>query len=242
MGPRPLPQPVCFAARVVAARMKILVVEDERKLGQFVQKGLQEASYTATLVGTCAAAENALAESHYDAIVLDIGLPDGSGLDVLRRWRQAGFSEPVVILSARGQVEDRITGLNLGADDYLPKPFSFDELLARLRSLLRRESKQKRTRYEHAGISMDLLSRKVVAAGRAVELTGREFALLELFLAHPGRVLTRTQIAERIWETSFDTETNLIDVYVKKLRTKLPPGEDGAPPIRTVRGTGYVLP
>jgi len=222
--------------------MKILVVEDERKLGQFVQKGLQEAAYTATLVGTCAAAEDALAESHYDAIVLDIGLPDGSGLDVLRRWRQSGFSEPVVILSARGQVDDRITGLNLGADDYLPKPFSFDELLARLRSLLRRESKQKRTRYEHAGISMDLLSRKVSAAGQPVELTGREFALLELFLANPGRVLTRTQIAERIWETSFDSETNLIDVYVKKLRTKLPNGPDGTPLIRTVRGTGYVLP
>ncbi|MBE2214795.1 MAG: response regulator transcription factor [Opitutaceae bacterium] len=222
--------------------MKILVVEDERKLGQFIQKGLQEAAYTATLVGTCAAAEDALAESHYDAIVLDIGLPDGSGLDVLRRWRQSGFSEPVVILSARGQVDDRITGLNLGADDYLPKPFSFDELLARLRSLLRRESKQKRTRYEHAGIGMDLLSRKVTAAGQPVDLTGREFALLELFLANPGRVLTRTQIAERIWETSFDSETNLIDVYVKKLRTKLPNGTDGTPLIRTVRGTGYVLP
>ena len=222
--------------------MKILVVEDERKLGQFIQKGLQEAAYTATLVGTCAAAEDALAESHYDAIVLDIGLPDGSGLDVLRRWRQSGFSEPVVILSARGQVDDRITGLNLGADDYLPKPFSFDELLARLRSLLRRESKQKRTRYEHAGIGMDLLSRKVTAAGQPVDLTGREFALLELFLANPGRVLTRTQIAERIWETSFDSETNLIDVYVKKLRTKLPNGPDGTPLIRTVRGTGYVLP
>lgn len=222
--------------------MKILVVEDERKLGQFIQKGLQEAAYTATLVRTCAAAEDALAESHYDAIVLDIGLPDGSGLDVLRRWRHSGFSEPVVILSARGQVDDRITGLNLGADDYLPKPFSFDELLARLRSLLRRESKQKRTRYEHAGVSMDLLSRKVAAAGQPVELTGREFALLELFLANPGRVLTRTQIAERIWETSFDSETNLIDVYVKKLRTKLPNGPDGAPLIRTVRGTGYVLP
>lgn len=222
--------------------MKILVVEDERKLGQFVQKGLQESAYTATLVGSCAAAEDALAESHYDAIILDVGLPDGSGLDVLRRWRQAGFSEPVVILSARGQVEDRITGLNLGADDYLPKPFSFDELLARLRSLLRRESKQKRTRYEHAGISMDLLSRKVTAGGKPIELTGREFALLELFLANHGRVLTRTQIAERIWEMSFDSETNLIDVYVKKLRGKLPAGADGAPLIRTVRGTGYVLP
>jgi DNA-binding response OmpR family regulator len=221
--------------------MKILIVEDERKLGQFVLKGLQESAYTARLVGSCAAAADALAESHYDAIVLDVGLPDGSGLDLLRRWRQAGFAEPVLILSARGQVEDRIAGLNLGADDYLPKPFSFDELLARLRSLLRREGRPKQTRYEHAGVTMDLLSRKVTAAGAPVELTGREFALLELFLANAGRVLTRTQISERIWDTHFDTETNLIDVYVKRLRTKLPVAAPGEPLIRTVRGVGYML-
>jgi DNA-binding response OmpR family regulator len=134
-----------------------------------------------------------------------------------------------------------VAGLNLGADDYLPKPFSFDEVLARLRSLLRRESKQKRTRLQHAGIEMDLLSRRVTTAGRTIELTGREFALLELFLANPGRVLTRTQIAERIWETHFDSETNLIDVYVKKLRAKLPATEGAEPLIRTVRGVGYML-
>ena len=221
--------------------MKILIVEDERKLGQFVLKGLQETAYTARLVGSCAAAEDALAETHYDAVVLDLGLPDGSGLDLLRRWRQAGVLEPVLVLSASGQVEDRIAGLNLGADDYLPKPFSFDELLARLRSLLRREGRQKQTRYEHGGVVMDLLSRRVTVAGQAVELTGREFALLELFLANPGRVLTRTQISERIWEAHFDSETNLIDVYVKRLRTKLPVAPDSEPLIRTVRGVGYLL-
>jgi DNA-binding response OmpR family regulator len=221
--------------------MKILIVEDERKLGQFILKGLQEAAYTARLVGSCAAASDALSDSHYDAIVLDLGLPDGSGLDLLRRWRQSGFQEPVLILSARGQTEDRIAGLNLGADDYLPKPFSFDELLARLRSLLRREGKQKQTRYEHAGITMDLLSRKVTIEGAAVELTGREFALLELFLANAGRILTRTQISERIWDAHFDTETNLIDVYVKRLRTKLTAPDATEPVIRTVRGVGYML-
>jgi len=222
--------------------MKILIVEDERKLGQFILNGLQESSYTARLVGSCIAAEDALAQSHYDAIVLDVGLPDGSGLDLLRRWRQTGFREPVLILSARGQVEDRIAGLNLGADDYLPKPFSFDELLARLRSLLRREGAQKRTRYEHAGITMDLLSRKVTGGNRSIDLTGREFALLELFMANPGRALTRTQISERIWDTHFDSETNLIDVYVKRLRTKLPSPDPAEPLIRTVRGVGYMLP
>jgi len=222
--------------------MKVLVVEDERKLGQFIQKGLQEATYAARLVGSCAAAEDALTESHFDAIVLDLDLPDGSGLDLLRRWRQSGFQEPVLILSAYGQVGDRIAGLNIGADDYLPKPFSFEELLARLRSLLRRETKEKRTRYEHAGIVMDLLSRRVTAGGQIIDLTGREFALLELFLANHGRVLTRTQIAERIWETSFDSETNLIDVYVRRLRTKMPPYFDAEPFIRTVRGVGYMLP
>ncbi len=221
--------------------MKVLIVEDERKLGQFILKGLQESAYTARLVGSCTAAEDALAESHYDAIVLDLGLPDGSGLDLLRRWRQAGFLEPVLILSARGQVEDRIAGLNLGADDYLPKPFSFDELLARLRSLLRREGRPKQTRYDHAGIAMDLLSRRVTAGGAKIDLTGREFALLELLLANPGRVLTRTQIAERIWDAHFDSETNLIDVYVKRLRTKLPTDVNGDPLIRTVRGVGYML-
>jgi DNA-binding response OmpR family regulator len=221
--------------------MKILIVEDERKLGQFVLKGLQESAYTARLVGSCGDAEDALAETHYDAIVLDLGLPDGSGLDLLRQWRKSGFTEPVLILSARGQVEDRIAGLNFGADDYLPKPFSFDELLARLRSLLRREGRQKQTRYEHGDVVMDLLSRKVTVAGQTVELTGREFALLELFLANPARVLTRTQISERIWEAHFDSETNLIDVYVKRLRTKMPVSPESEPLIRTVRGVGYML-
>lgn len=221
--------------------MKILIVEDERKLGQFVQNGLQEASYTTNLVRTAAEAEDALAESHYDAIILDLGLPDGHGLDLLRRWRNARFQEPVLIVSAQGQVEDRVAGLNLGADDYLPKPFSFDELLARLRSLLRRESQQKRTTYEHGTVKMDLLSRRVTAAGKSIELTAREFALLELFLANTGRVLTRTQIAERIWETSFDSETNLIDVYVRKLRVKLPQDAAGQSFIQTVRGVGYTV-
>jgi len=220
--------------------MKVLIVEDDRKVGSFILSGLGEATYTTKLVRTCAEARDALADDTFDAVVLDLGLPDGDGLDLLRQWRAAGFNEPVLILSARDAVADRVKGLNLGADDYLAKPFSFDELLARLRSLLRRQATAKTTVLEHRSIRVDLLARTVTAAGAPVTLTNREFALLELFLQNTGRVLTRTMIAERVWEASHDLQTNLIDVYVRRLRQKLEqPGD--APLIRTVRGTGYQL-
>lgn len=220
--------------------MKILIVEDDRRMGQFITKALAEQAYTPVLARTAAAARDALAESGVDAVILDLGLPDGDGLELLRAWRAAGFNEPVLILSARDAVEDRIRGLNLGADDYLPKPFSLDELLARVRSLIRRHSGVKATVLEHAGVRLDLLARVVTRHGDPVELTAREFALLELLLQNKGRVLTRTLIAERVWEAAYDLETNLIDVYVRRLRRKLElPG--GEPLIRTVRGSGYQL-
>ncbi len=220
--------------------MKVLIVEDDRKVGSFVLGGLAEATYTTKLVRTCAEARDALADDTFDAVVLDLGLPDGDGLELLREWRAAGFNEPVLILSARDAVADRVKGLNLGADDYLAKPFSFDELLARLRSLLRRQATAKTTVLEHRGIRVDLLARTVTAAGKPVTLTNREFALLELFLQNVGRVLTRTMIAERVWEASHDLQTNLIDVYVRRLRQKFEqPGDE--PLIRTIRGTGYQL-
>lgn len=220
--------------------MKILIVEDERKVSRFVERALNEQAYTTGVCGSAAEARDALAEEPFDAVVLDLGLPDGDGLDLLREWRASGFNEPVLILSARDAVHDRIRGLNLGADDYLPKPFSVDELIARLRSLLRRHSGAKTTVLEHRGIRMDLLGRTVTLGGGSIELTTREFALLELFLLNPGRVLTRTFIAEKIWEASYDMETNLIDVYVRRLRLKFE--QPGAEPlIRTVRGSGYQL-
>jgi two-component system copper resistance phosphate regulon response regulator CusR/two-component system response regulator QseB len=198
-------------------------------------------AYTPSWARTCAEAREHLARSPHDIIVLDIGLPDGSGLDLLTEWRSQHLLTPVLILSARHEVDDKITGLNLGADDYLSKPFSFGELLARIRSLVRRQTAQKKTTLEHRGVRMDLLTREVTVDGTPVELTNREYSLLEMFLHNPSRVLTRTQIAERIWNCHFDMETNLVDVYVAKLRGKLKRGHEAEPMLQTVRGVGYRL-
>jgi len=220
--------------------MRILIVEDEAKVGQFVRRGLDKLAYSSTWVRTCAEAQDALAESPYDAIILDLGLPDGDGMALLKEWRKCGFNEPVLILSARDAVEDRIKGLNVGADDYLPKPFSFEELVARLRSLLRRQSEKKTTFFEHREITLDLLERSVRIAGRSVDLTAREFALMELFMQNPGRVLTRSMIAEKIWESRDDLDTNLLDVYMRRLRIKLETLPE-APVFKTLRSIGYQL-
>jgi len=220
--------------------MKVLIVEDQQRLGQFLEHGLKECSHTAYWVGTCKDAKDALAESPYDVVLLDLGLPDGDGIDLLRQWRASGFNEPVLILSARDSVEDRVKGLDVGADDYLPKPFSFAELLARVRSLMRRQSSVKHTVLEHRGIRVDLLSHTVHHNGAAVDLTSREYALLEIFMQNPGRILTRTLISEKIWASNYDVDTNLLDVYMSRLRSKLET-TPGAPLFKTVRGVGYQL-
>jgi two-component system copper resistance phosphate regulon response regulator CusR/two-component system response regulator QseB len=219
--------------------MKILVVEDQDRLGRFLQQGLTECAYTVTWVRTCAAASDALAESGYDVIVLDLGLPDGDGLDLLHSWRKSGFKEPVLILSARDGVQDRVKGLDLGADDYLPKPFSLEELLARVRSLVRRQSTVKQVVLEHAGIKLDLLSHTVELNGKPIDLTSREYALLEVFMQNQGRILPRTLISEKIWSSHYDVDTNLLDVYMSRLRSKLE--TQGKPLFKTVRGVGYQL-
>ena len=220
--------------------MKILVLEDEHRLAQFIKKTLVECTYTVTVVSTCAEARDALCESGYDVIVLDLGLPDGDGLDLLKEWRRSGFNEPVLILSARDAVADRIKGLDVGADDYLAKPFSLEELCARVRSLLRRQSVAKETVLTHRNIRMSLLARTVTADDQPVELTSREFALMEVFLQNPGRLLPRSLIIGKIWEDEFNVDSNLLDVYMSKLRAKFEP--DLAKPLfRTVRGVGYQL-
>jgi DNA-binding response OmpR family regulator len=220
--------------------MKVLIVEDQRRLGQFLKQGLTERAYTVAWVRTCKEARDALAETSYDVIVLDLTLPDGDGLDLLRQWRKSGFNEPVLILSARDTLQDRIDGLDLGADDYLPKPFSLEELLARIRSLMRRQSAVKETVFEHRGIKLDLLSRTVYYNTQAVDLTSREFALLEIFMQNVGRILTRTLISEKIWASHYDVDTNLLDVYMSRLRAKFETTPDN-PLFKTVRGVGYQL-
>jgi len=220
--------------------MRILIVEDERKVGQFIERSLSEVAYSGKWVSSCATARDALAESTFDAIILDLGLPDGDGLDLLREWRAAGFNEPVLILSARDALQDRVRGLNVGADDYLAKPFSFEELLARLRSLLRRQGGKKTTEFEHRGIKLDLLARTVECDGNPIDLTAREFALLELFMQNQGRVLTRTMIAEKIWDSYSDLDTNLLDVYMRRLRKKLESSPDKQL-FKTLRGVGYQM-
>jgi DNA-binding response OmpR family regulator len=220
--------------------MKVLIVEDDVRLGEFLRKGLSEHAHTAAWAQSCRTAADALVETNYDLIVLDLSLPDGDGIDLVREWRASGFNEPVLILSARDGLEDRIKGLDVGADDYLPKPFSLDELLARMRALLRRQSVRKQTLLERHGIRLDLLAHTLEVNGSPVDLTGREYALMEIFMHNAGRVLTRTLISEKIWASHFDVDTNLLDVYMSRLRAKLD-NVLGRPAFKTVRGIGYQL-
>jgi DNA-binding response OmpR family regulator len=222
------------------AHLKILIVEDQPRLADFLMKSLSDRAYTVKCAPNCAQARDALCESSYDAIVLDVGLPDGDGFELLRQWRAGGFNEPVLILSARDTVQDRIKGLDLGADDYLPKPFSLEELLARVRSLLRRHTGTKKTLLEHRGLKLDLLSCTVSLNEQPVEMTSREYALLEIFMQNPGRILPRTLICEKIWESQGDADANLLDVYMSRLRAKLE-SPAAQPFFRTIRGVGYKL-
>jgi len=197
-------------------------LKTSRKSAQFIKRSLEDVEYSTKTVRTCAEAKDALAESPYDAIILDLGLADGDGLTLLKQWRAHAFTEPILILSARDAVHDRIRGLNLGADDYLAKPFSMEELLARVRSLLRRHVDKKVTVLEHHGIRLDLVAHTVSLDGRQVDLTGREFALLEIFMQNQGRVLTRSMITEKIWDSHDELDANLLDVYMRRLRKKFP--------------------
>jgi DNA-binding response OmpR family regulator len=215
---------------------RILIAEDEARIASFVEKGLRAHGFT-TRVAADGPTAAALARSgEFDLLILDIGLPGQDGFAVLSELRAAGIGLPVIILTARDEVADRVAGLEGGADDYVPKPFAFDELLARVRLRLRGEPQPSATTVRAGGISLDLRTRRATVSGRPVELSAREFALAELFLRHPDQVLSREQILSHVWGLDFDPGSNVVDVYVRYLRRKL-----GAETIETVRGMGYRL-
>ncbi|HWD20420.1 MAG TPA: response regulator transcription factor [Verrucomicrobiae bacterium] len=219
--------------------MRILVVEDDNKIASFVVKGLKQAGYA---VDRCADGEEGLdfaATTPYDAAVIDVMLPKLDGLSLIQRLRAKKLRTPVIVLSARATVDDRIKGLQAGGDDYLTKPFAFSELLARLQALIRRATQSAEpTRLAAGDIALDLLTREATRGGEKVELQGREFALLEYLLRHAGRTVTKTMILEHIFDYSFDPQTNVIDVLVHRLRAKIDPEKTR---LQTIRGVGYVL-
>ena len=221
--------------------MKILIVEDEMKTGDYLRQGLGEAGFVVDLARDGPEGLHLALSEAYDLAVLDVMLPGIDGWQVLQGIRRAGKDFPVLFLTARDEIDDRVHGLELGADDYLVKPFAFAELLARVRTLLRRGSKAKEAdSLRAADLELDLLRRRATRAGRRIELTAKEFALLELLLRRQGEVLPRSLIASQVWDMNFDSDTNVVEVAVRRLRAKI---DDGFEPrlIRTVRGMGYVL-
>jgi heavy metal response regulator len=221
--------------------MRILIVEDERKVGQFLKKGFQSEAFAVDTASDGREGLRLALSGAYDAIVLDVMLPNMNGMEILEELRGEGVDTPILILTAKSDVEDRVKGLNSGADDYLPKPFSFSEVLARVRAIVRRQSTDVRgSVLEMGDVRMDLLSRSVMRGGKQLTLTNKEFELLEYLLRNKGRVLSRVTLTEHIWDMDFDTETNVVDVLVNRLRRKL---EDGFQEkvIHTIRGVGYVM-
>jgi len=220
--------------------MKILIVEDEIKTGDYLKQGLSEAGFTADLVRNGVDGMHEGLAGDYDLLILDVNLPGLDGWQVLKALRAAGRELPVLFLTARDQVEDRVKGLELGADDYLVKPFAFSELLARVRTLLRRGRTRENENLSLADLELDVLKRRASRAGQRIDLTAKEFALLELFLRRQGEVLSRSYIASQVWDMNFDSDTNVVEVAIRRLRAKV---DDLFAPklIHTLRGMGYVM-
>lgn len=220
--------------------MKILIVEDEQKTGDYLKQGLSEAGFMVDLMRDGLDGLHLALNDVYDLLILDVMLPGLDGWQVLQRVRLEGKQMPVLFLTARDQIKDRVKGLELGADDYLVKPFAFSELLARVRTLLRRGKNKEPELLQVADLELDLVRRRVTRAGKRIELTAKEFSLLELLLRRQGEVLPRSLIASQVWDMNFDSDTNVIEVAIRRLRAKI--DDDYEPKlIQTLRGMGYVL-
>jgi DNA-binding response OmpR family regulator len=215
---------------------KILIVEDEQRITSFLEKGLKANGFVTAVASDARGGLGMARGGGFDLVILDLGLPDRDGMEVLRELREHDSSTPVIILTARDSVTDTVGGLEAGADDYVPKPFRFEELLARVRVRLRDKRAAEPTLLQVGDAALDLRTRRVTVGGETVELTAREFALAEMFFRHPGQVLTREQLLDRVWGYDYDPGSNVVDVYVGYLRKKL-----GSDLIRTLRGAGYRL-
>ena len=220
--------------------MRLLVIEDEQKVANFIKQGLEEEGYAVDHAADGASGLQMALEGLHDVIVLDVLLPKLDGLGLLQQLRQENVTTPVLLLTVRATIEDKVLGLDAGADDYLTKPFAFEEFVARVRALLRRRAETAPPVLQVADLALDPARRVVSRGDRRIDLTPREFALLDYFMRNPGRVLTRTMIANRVWDYTFDAATNVIDVYVNYLRKKIDSGHD-VRLLHTVRGVGYVL-
>ncbi len=220
--------------------MRILIVEDQPKMASFIKKGLVAQGYMVDISETGMGAESMTVETEYDLVVLDVNLPDQNGMDTARHLRRDGFRMPILMLTALATTKDKIHGLDSGADDYLTKPFEFEELLARIRALLRRNHGSENSKLRFGDIELDLVQRRVVRAQTEVNLTAKEFSLLEYFMRNPGRPITRIEISEHVWDVNFDTNTNIIDVYINMLRKKIDSPFDKKM-IHTMVGFGYIL-
>ncbi len=219
--------------------MKLLIVEDETTTASFLKRGLSEEGYAVDLARTGSEADEALYVNRYDLVVLDVMLPEIDGLSLCKRWRERGFSGPILLLTGKDSIQDRVSGLDAGADDYLVKPFAFEELLARLRALARRRSDSNSLPTLSVGpLTLNPLRREVKLRGEKLDLTPKEYSILEVLLNHSGQIVSRTLLWESAWETHSEPHSNVVDVNVGYLRRKL--GDDSSL-IRTVRGSGYIL-
>jgi DNA-binding response OmpR family regulator len=220
--------------------MAVLVVEDERRVRSFMERGLSEEGFAVTACADAPAAEDAVVRGGIELVLLDWMLPGESGVELLRRWRARGDVTPVIMLTARDALEDRVAALDAGADDYLVKPFAFEELLARVRAVLRRARGSPSPLLACGDLALDPAAHRVTRAGKEIQLTPREFALLQFLLQHAGETVSRTRIAAAVWDHDFDTSSNVVEVYIRYLRAKVDE-PFGSKLVHTVRGVGYVL-